>query len=816
MEHPTDHPLLTLQHEIENEMVSDGLVRYNRLVEDARSKEIEGTTLYGRQIIRQLVLPVAGAIEAFMVAAATGGAGRRHTAVKYLVDHDPKVLAYMTVRGAINTVSSRSQSLTSAALTIGNAIENECRYKYYSKEAGKLYAHMLRNLREKTPDERWRRSVMVHVMNKHGFRWADWPKADKLHVGQALLTCLIEETGLWEVGYISHQRNRKTAVLTPKPELLDVVSDKSARCRLLAPTKMPMVIPPVPWDGPYGGGYYYLPTPLPIITGRVSKNYLEDLSTNDDMIDVYECLNTIQEVPWQTNNNVLCVLRQLWDQPRMEGIAGLPSNEPMELPPKPDDIATNVESRREWKRAASGVYKDNRREAGRRLLVNSVIYLAEKFQGQKAIYFPHNLDNRGRVYAIPNHLSPQGHDVARGLLQFAEGKAIDNPRAQGWHMINGANLWGFDKVPFEERIAWVEGHSDRFLGIADDPLSDMLWTEADKPWQFLAWCFDYAGLVREGQGYVSHLPVALDGSCNGLQHLSAMMRDPDGGSAVNLAPQASPADVYQQVADATTLALEEMAGENEMARKWLEVGVDRKICKRPVMIVPYSGTQHAARKYIEDYMQEEHGEQWDSQDDRYKASFFLAPVMWKAISTVVVAAREAMTFLTDIAKVTTKADLPLQWTTPDGFVVWQAYWSTVDRQIKTRMGDRLVYLTLRETRKDAKLDMRDQKNGVAPNFVHSLDAAALRQYVLLAKDNGITSFSLVHDSFATHAADTDVSAACLRHAFVSIYEDRDVLGDFLDEVRAYLPAAAALDLPEKPQLGTFNVRDVLNSEYFFA
>jgi DNA-directed RNA polymerase len=45
--------------------------------------------------------------------------------------------------------------------------------------------------------------------------------------------------------------------------------------------------------------------------------------------------------------------------------------------------------------------------------------------------------------------------------------------------------------------------------------------------------------------YVSHLPVHMDGSCNGLQHYAALGRDEAGGRAVNLLPSNTPQDVYK-------------------------------------------------------------------------------------------------------------------------------------------------------------------------------------------------------------------------------------------------------------------------------
>jgi DNA-directed RNA polymerase, mitochondrial len=44
--------------------------------------------------------------------------------------------------------------------------------------------------------------------------------------------------------------------------------------------------------------------------------------------------------------------------------------------------------------------------------------------------------------------------------------------------------------------------------------------------------------------YVSHIPVHMDGSCNGLQHYAALGRDAVGGAAVHLMPCSQPQDVY--------------------------------------------------------------------------------------------------------------------------------------------------------------------------------------------------------------------------------------------------------------------------------
>lgn len=77
---------------------------------------------------------------------------------------------------------------------------------------------------------------------------------------------------------------------------------------------------------------------------------------------------------------------------------------------------------------------------------------AKKFRNHKAIYFPCNLDFRGRLYAVP-FFNPQGNDLTKGLLTFSNGKPIGELGFY-WLKIHGANA-GIDKVSFEDRIKWI-------------------------------------------------------------------------------------------------------------------------------------------------------------------------------------------------------------------------------------------------------------------------------------------------------------------------------------------------------------------------
>lgn len=47
------------------------------------------------------------------------------------------------------------------------------------------------------------------------------------------------------------------------------------------------------------------------------------------------------------------------------------------------------------------------------------------------LWFPHNMDFRGRVYPCPPHLNHLGADVARSILVFAKGQAL-GPKGLDW------------------------------------------------------------------------------------------------------------------------------------------------------------------------------------------------------------------------------------------------------------------------------------------------------------------------------------------------------------------------------------------------
>ena len=280
-----------------------------------------------------------------------------------------------------------------------------------------------------------------------------------------------------------------------------------------------------------------------------NRRYLEELNNKvHEMPVVYSSVNIMQHTEWVINKDIYEVVKTCMknDFP----LGKLPVNpQTIELPIKPADIDTNKEALVKWKREASKVYSDRAKQNSKFIQVNQIMAEADMLLGKGGFFFPYQLDFRSRVYPKPAMLSPQSADYSRALLKFKFGKRIgDNFDT---FAIAGANLFGeVDKDELSVRINWVKENTQKIIECATLPLEYTWWADADKPFCFLAWCYEFKAYAETdySESFITTLPIQADCSNSGLQHYSAMMRDEVGGVATNLVPSNKPNDVYNLVA----------------------------------------------------------------------------------------------------------------------------------------------------------------------------------------------------------------------------------------------------------------------------
>lgn len=522
-----------------------------------------------------------------------------------------------------------------------------------------------------------------------------------------------------------------------------------------------------------------------------------------------DALNHVQSTPWRVNRAVLDVMLDVWARGlRIAGVApALTRSLPDKVPDdewaamSEDDRAKRIEQRRE-------IHDFNAEARSHECALLDQLTVADEMRERSAIWFPHSRDWRGRIYPlIASGPHPQSNDTGKALLMFSSGLPL-GPDGEFWLCVRAANCAGQDKLPLADRVKWALMHEFQIRDSADDPIGMAGWwagEDIDAPWQLLATCFELAMAWGSGyrEGFVSHLPIPMDGTCNGLQHLSAMGLDPIGAKATNLTPSEQRQDIYQDIAAIVADAVEADAKDGSPTAQQWRGHVNRSTVKRAVMTTPYGVTDRGiSQQLIADKMIP------DGPVNRVVMAEYLKGHITAALGGTVVAAKQIMGWLQETAEALAEAGLPFQWESPTGSKYRQAYHAVSQDRVVTLMGN----LTLGREIHEGELQVRKQALGAAPNFVHSYDAAHLSRTVNAAFHDGIRSFATVHDSYGTHARNTTTLARILREEFVGIYRN-DWLAWTAEQIAAYAPH---VELPAIPPRGTFNIEEVINAQFFFS
>ncbi len=802
------------QTELNSDMQELGLGRYRSRNESAKSRDAELETRYGQRLMRASLPLYAKAIDDWHTKLLS-----QKNKARYQIDVielPSKLIAFVSIKAVLDSITKK-KSLSSVAHYVGARIEDESRCAFlleHNTEKGSGILLGAKKRKGKNAKIRHVRSSMKHESDKELMRsWEAWSHRDKLNAGLHLVEILRMNTNLIEYIYLSDNRRSKrpTRYVTATKETLEWIENFNNHRELLEPFWLPTVELPAAWKSVWEGGYDTTNTSLPLLPFIKTSNMEYLRSIKGELTKPMAAVNLIQQTPWTVNEKVFNVMKWAWEN-SIE-IGDMPSREDDPLPPLPDDFKTNEEANRNWRRMAARIYQHRASTISRRLLVAKLFHVAKKLVGNR-FFYPSQVDFRGRVYNVPAFLGIQGADMSRGLLQFSRAERIKDEESARWLAIQGANTYGNDKVTLDERVAWAQNFANTADDIASDPKRFTYWLRADKPWQFLAWCFEWAEYCASGK-VKSQLPVNMDASNNGVQILSMLMRDREGGLATNVLPTDSPADIYRVVSDRVVeqLMVDRDSG-NPIASDWLSFGIDRKLAKRPTMVFPYGGTFYSCRDYVDDWYQDTLRKTKCSnpfsEEMRYRATGYLAKLTWNAVNEVLVKPKECMGWLQHVAFELARKGLPIEWVTPTGFPVLQEYTKTKTQNVSSHINGEATHVKWHS--ETDQLAPRRQKQGISPNFVHSLDASALTLSVTRANELGIYDFAMIHDSYGTHSNNCDAFGQVLRGVFKDMFTV-DLLSNLRHQVMTKHPA---VEIKPPPVYGSMNVNQVLNSKYFFC
>lgn len=659
-----------------------------------------------------------------------------------------------------------------------------------------------------------------------------WPSTIHAKVGAVLCSHLFEaakvtvykedsKTGkqLSNIQPVFQQRNKfekgkRRTFVAVHPALVEKLAQEPPTN--LISKQVPMLAKPRPWKSFEEGGYLTTSAGfLRIKHGELlQRKYAEAAIERGDLEGYFAGLNILGETGWKINLEVFLIMQEAWNSgQRIANFA--PENPQVEMPPRP--VEPDAVKYRIWSHEVTRLENTRAGLHSERCFQNFQLEIAKAFL-HETFYLPHNIDFRGRAYPIPPYFHQMSADHCRGLLLFAEGRELGEHGLR-WLKIHLANVYGYDKASLSEREAFADMHLDDIKDSTENPLKGkQWWLKAEDPWQCLATSFELRKALEspDPTRYVSHMPVHQDGSCNGLQHYAALGGDVEGAQQVNLEPGDRPSDVYTGVAELVKAEVEEDLKKGIKEAKLLTGKITRKIVKQTVMTNVYGVTFIGAMRQVRRRLEELHPE---LEQKSIILSAYTARKIFRALGTLFSGAHDIQFWLGDCANRINSSLTPDQldhlskkygfiqldldrgesktlsakeaaalrkiafrcsvtWTTPLKLPVVQPYRDVKPKRILTRLQN----LSISAPTLLDNVNKRKQLQAFPPNFIHSLDATHMMLSAIKCKELGLT-FSAVHDSFWTHAADVDRMNEALRTEFIRMHSE-DVIGRLAAEFEA--------------------------------
>ncbi|MAU02245.1 MAG: hypothetical protein CL608_34335 [Anaerolineaceae bacterium] len=794
-----------MRRDEEDLAIERGKDRYHARWNNASRVGKETDTVAGRTLLRLSVSKVRDHLDEWLDRASTT-AGRRHSALDvFRLVPDVDLLSLLLLRATLDGIT-KPRSFTNLALKVGTAVEQE----YRLREADRLYPLLVASIKQAQfshrADERRERWVLQGLKAIRNETIPRLPATLRLRAGAVALEIIERHSGLIEIVNESRGKKKLVKMVRASDELCAWLSEAHLSAELLKPLLPLLTHPPIPWSDPSTGGYIKLP--LTLVKKSRAAIY-EDM----DAPTVYKAMNIHQSTGWEVNSKVLRVMEEAWDR-GME-IGGLPSANLTPMPNKPLDIETNKDARKRYAIAAAEVRSLRNAEKSKRLHAARLLGLAQANEG-KELWQPVTLDFRGRMYTAPTTLNSQSSDLAKSLLRFSEGMPMDTDATgdEGEQAFKsyGASLYG-ESGEMVARVHWVNAHHDEIMASAKSPLDGdgMFWAGAKKPWVFLSWAMEYAEHCEakaNGGTFHNHIPISIDATCNGCQIWSLLLEDLSTAMSTNVYPNESPRDLYGEVArgvlnEVTRVAIEGTGKEYKLARGWLKTGrISRSVVKPAVLILPYSGTLKGMAEAIR-----------LASDRPLKSSacFFLAKQVKKVTEQLIPAVLQGREWCKEVSNICADHGVAVEWTLPTGFRVVNDYRTPKYKTVQTWMGDKYSVSTLAAPSK--KLAKRRCAQTITANLTHSLDGAVAARCIEYAAAAGVSSFSVVFDSFGTHAVNLPKLGKSLLSAVDSIFNGRQ---NYLCQMREHLLTLLpeGVELPEPPIVGNFSTHQVCESRYF--
>lgn len=448
-----------------------------------------------------------------------------------------------------------------------------------------------------------------------------------------------------------------------------------------------------------------------------------------------------------------------------------------------------------------------------------ILNIAQAYSSASKIYFPVRLDQRTRLYCNTDFFNYQSNDLAKSLLLFANSGVIykHDIKATNYLKSFGAILYdsSMSKKSIETRIKWVDKNKDYIINFENNDIID----KADDKASFVSFCFEYKRFAEfnmnlELTEFKTNLPIQLDASCNGYQHISLLTKEKSLFKELNLAPSTEsdcPGDFYGFILIKIKERIEEKLSKNSDLNEEDLLSLDRihdisftrNIVKKALMTKSYNATALGMADYIINYLyaHSKEKEVFSEIEGKFKVEKYSVFSIDAKTTNKYVTKKDVFSFLKifkevlccvfprykilndytkTIVKIFIKLDMAIPWTLPHGAIISQSYLSSKKKRIKpfSFINTRFNFRTILD-----KFDKVKQANAIAPNLIHSLDASSIALLYHFLDKHQIKDLYTIHDCFAVTANNVDVLIENLKGVYLFLYADSGYISKMDKHIR---------------------------------
>ena len=589
---------------------------------------------------------------------------------------------------------------------------------------------------------------MQNRLRHRGFREARGYKAMDNSQRQKLGLCLLEIARI-----VTKLFSWKTVRVSQKKQKLQIEFADSywkflgnyKRClETLRPHLVPMIVPPKPWTMNNCGGYYKIQSSL--IKSMGTEQVKDALEISQPC--VLSSQNILQHQGYFFNHFIMDTEWQTYQL--NHSVGKLPPKERLERPDNSKYKDVEGGGTQYWTDKYRYEHDQLKNGDRSRFMRNRIVY--EKLKNKK-LYFPWEKDFRGRAYMVGSSVNYQLNDAYRSQLLFDQGSVLRNHLKEVWWAFGDAA--GLSKS-WQSREVFYRGNLPQILKAGMDPLGSIaFWEGRKEPWRFLALCREVY-LAHQDPCHETCLPFALDQTNSNYGHLAALTRDHQLALQTNLIGSEY-SDLYESFKVWLEDAVERdhvMDQSNVHAEWWRfngKVEISRELMKKAIMPVVFSRSHLTLIEVIREHIEQVYLNFLvdDGNGGKLKTGIlakYLASKVSEAVKVKMPGIHDLDRWLKQYVACFDQDEYP-------GFTSPNDLWINVGKKAHYMKSCHLVLsgkrITFMAREERDEVDLKRSQVGLAPNFLHMLDASFLERFVHHWHYCYRHPIVTVHDCFAT-------------------------------------------------------------------